>query len=60
MKVFNKETILLVVKSLLIKFLKFDFKKFSQSIELINFSKSKKFNQISENFFGKKKINMID
>ena len=40
----NKETIFACsTKSLLIKFLKLDLKKFSQSIELINLSKSKKF-----------------
>ena len=58
----NKETIFACnIKSLIIKFLKFDVKKFSQSIELINLSKNKKFDKISKNFFGKKeKINMID
>lgn len=58
----NKETIFATnFKSLLIKLLKLDFKKFSESLELINLSRKKKFDQISKKFFKRKEnIHMID
>ena len=58
----NKETIFATnFKSLLIKLFKLDFKKFTESLELINLSQKKKFDQISTKFFNKKEnIHMID
>ena len=58
----NKETVFAYnAKSLLIKILKLELKKFFQSLELINLSKNKKFEKISTKFFNKKEnIHMID
>ena len=58
----NKETLFATnFKSLLIKIFKLDFKKFTDSLKLINLSRKKKFDQIATKFFNKKEnIHMID